>query len=331
MIRPLSIIFILSLFSFNAFSDVVLITYNMAQLKKKGIDFVPCTERRIKPQINNLILDSNAHIYKEKYFALALQEVWTKKAFSALKEAVKNKSFNMFPLEFNDIKQNGVVTITNLKVLEASFTPYTKDSHAKKGMLYILGETENGEKIGILNVHTGYSGNKKPSATHIRQFYEIGEFVLTKKKQSSSFIIAGDFNSGPDLKYDRQYYDVAEAVWDDGILPIMGSVSMSHVDVNGVTWDNTNNPLVNNPTFFLKLVNKIDHGSTGWGQNDSTLDHIFISEELESKQSSIVFNEPVPLHCPKRTSADGKSTLSDHYGVMAVLKSKPPRVSDINP
>ena len=320
--RPL-ILIILALFALASHADVVVVSYNMGQLKKKGFDLVPCTTRRIQPQMDYMLNLQQAPIYKEKYFVYALQELWTKKAFNKLRETVDKLGFTMFPRDQKFVKKNGVVTVTNMKILDAKFTPYTRDTYAEKGILYTLAETDEGEKIGILNVHTGFSGTKEVSTTHLRQFYEIGEYALTKRKESDYLVIAGDFNAGPDMIYEKQLYPVAEKVWDDGILPVMNSAFLKHVEVSGVTWDQSENPLVYNPTLLLKVFNIYDHGNGGWGQNDSTMDHIFISKELELKEADIVFKEPVPYKCPRRTSPDGKSTLSDHYGVMAILTMKP--------
>lgn len=324
-------LFMILITSFSTLADVVVVTYNMAQLKKNGVDLVACTSRRIQPQLDHMLHLPTAPAHKEKYFVYALQEIWTKKAFNALRTTVDKLGYSMFPRDQKFVKKNGVVTVTNMKILTATFTPYSRDTYAEKGILYTLTETNEGEKIAVLNVHTGFSGKKEVSTTHLRQFYEIGEFALGKKKESDYLVVAGDFNTGSDIVLENQLYPVADATWTDGIIPVMNSVELNHVAVDGVTWDQTSNPLVNKPAFLLRMFNIADHGHYGWGQNDSTMDHIFISNNLALKEADIIFDDPIPLHCPKRTTEDGLSYLSDHYGVMAVVGLKPKAVIGTNP
>jgi endonuclease/exonuclease/phosphatase family metal-dependent hydrolase len=318
------------LFTFSSFADVAVVTFNAAQLKKHGFDFVPCTNRRIQPLMENLFLNDDAPAHSQKYFVITLQEMWTKKVFKATEAAVKKMGYQMFPRDHESVKSNGVITVTNMKMLEANFTPYSHDTYAKKGILYTLLQTDEGQKIGVLNIHTGFSGKKTPSSTHLRQFYEVGEFAMNKQKESDYFVIAGDFNSGPDMVLEKEEYAIAETVWNVGLIPVMNSAKMIHVPQSEITWDQTHNPLVYDPTATIKLFNLIDHKNTRWGQNDSTMDHIFVSESVEIQSAKLVFKDPVPLHCPNRTNEEGKSTLSDHYGVMATLKLKDPAPITIN-
>ncbi len=312
--------------SLSSFADVAVITYNAAQLKKHGLDFVPCTNRRIQPQMENLFLNEDAPAHSQKYFVITLQEMWTKKVFDATEAAVNKMGYEMFPKDHNSVKSNGVITVTNMKILEANFTPYAHDTYAHKGILYTLLQNDEGKKIGVLNIHTGFSGKKAPSSNHLDQFMEIGQFALNKQKESDYFIIAGDFNSGPNMVLEKEKYVSLESVWNLGLIPVMESAKMIRIPLNEATWDQSNNPLVYNPTASIKFFNLIDHKNTRWGQNDSTMDHIFVSKSVEIESSKLVFNEPVPLHCPNRTNEEGKSTMSDHYGIMATLKLKDPSI-----
>lgn len=76
----------LILFQFSALADVAVVTYNMAQLKRKGLDLVACTRRRVSLQVDAIFKDPASPIYADKNFVLLIQESWTKKSFNALRK-----------------------------------------------------------------------------------------------------------------------------------------------------------------------------------------------------------------------------------------------------
>jgi endonuclease/exonuclease/phosphatase family metal-dependent hydrolase len=269
--------------------------------------------------VAGLLTAPSAPIYQEKHFVLLLQEVFKDDAFLRLKAEAKRLGFHFTPSNSQDATENGVVTITNLPILESHFTPFSQDHFAKKGILYTLLDRGRGQKIAVANVHTVFSNTTALNQTHIKQFQEVGAFVAAHRQQYVPFIVGGDFNAGPDMRYAKEFYPMAQTIWFRGLSPFMEAQQLKWVHYEGHTWDN-NNPLIANPTLVIQLANYWEQGSFKWELSDSQMDHIFVSQDLEVKSTALVMNTPVELKCPGRMNSDRKSTLSDHYGLMVKIK-----------
>ncbi len=283
--------------SFSAIADVTVITYNMSQLKKKGVDLVACTKRRTALQVDAIFKDSGSPIFASKDFILLIQESWTKKSFLALKAAANERKLTIFPEIYNDVKNSGQMVITNLPAQEIKRTPFSRDKYAQKGIIYARLSLTNGKTIGVINVHTGYSEKTGFSEEHRRHFEEISQAMEVYKPLSDYFVVGGDFNAGPDMKYKAIKFDAAKTIWEDGIMLYMRNQSMRLLESVGATWDETNNMLVRVPPLLLRLVNKYKNGYTGWDMRDSTLDHIFVPESMIVSRHELVFNQKVKLNC----------------------------------
>jgi hypothetical protein len=105
-------------------------------------------------------------------------------------------------------------------------------------------------------------------------------------------------------------------------MPLMKNNGLRLLESVGITWDETNNALVRIPPLLLRLVNEYKNGYIGWDQTDSTLDHIFVPENQTITRHELAFKEKVKLNCGSRDDKNGMLNLSDHYGVMAVLKTE---------
>jgi endonuclease/exonuclease/phosphatase family metal-dependent hydrolase len=313
--------FLFALVSFSVQADVVVVTYNMAQLERFWVDFVPCTAERIGPQVDALLKNEDAPIHQEKHFVLLLQEVFKPAAYDRLNAEAKELGFKIFPATSAETEENGLVTITNLPVWETRFVPFTKDNFAQKGMLYTLLGTGGGYKFAVLNVHTVFSNTSVLNETHITQFQEVGKFIKANRQKSVPLILAGDFNAGPDMKYKEEFYPMAQTIWHRGLIPVIEEHQMKWVDYAGFTWDNAN-PLILYPAPIIKLMNLWEQGSTQWGLSNSKMDHVFVSDDLEVKHSQLVLNAPIDLKCSGRDALHNKGSLSDHYGLMVKIKFK---------
>lgn len=291
----------------------------MGQLSSWGFDFVACTTERVEPQIAMMFDKKSSPLYKGENFVLFIQEAWTWKVFMWLKRQSKLHGFHMYPQEFKFLRNNGQVTITNLKPLEIKFHPYSIDKQSNKGMLYMKLNLGGGKTLGALNVHTGYSTAYKASDLHLVHLKEINHFLEKYRNNSDHFVLGGDFNAGPDMKYNYQQYDAAKIIWNDGLMPYMKKHGLKLVEgLKKKTWD-VKNQLVSNPPFIIQFSYFLWNLTLTWDQIDSTIDHIFVSNELEVVDSEVVFDEPVKLSCYGRENEDGKLYLSDHYGVNAVI------------
>lgn len=303
----------------SAHADVSVTTYNMGQLSSWGFDFVACTSQRVDPQMHAIFKDPNSPIKRSDKFVLFIQEAWTWKVFRHLERFSDKHGYKMYPKNFNLLKNNGQVTITNMKPLQVTFHPYSIDKQSNKGMLYMKLDLGNGKTLGALNVHTGYSDAYKASDLHLEHFKEVHASLQKHRSKTDYFVLGGDFNAGPDMEYRNQRYDSAKTIWFNGLMPYMKSNKMKLIEgINKKTWDG-NNSLVNDPPFIIQLSHFFWNLTFTWDQIDSTIDHIFVSEEVNVKSSSVVFDQPVKLFCYGREDKDGKLHLSDHYGAHAVL------------
>lgn len=309
----------LILFQFSAIADVAVVTYNMAQLKKRGFDLVACTRRRVSLQIDAIFKNPASPIYADKNFVLLIQEAWTRRSFRALKRVAIEKGYSIFPDDHKDVKNSGQLIISNLPSVEFKSMPFTRDKYAKKGLVYARFDLGNGSTLGVINAHTAYSGKKGFSEEHRLHFSELVQAVKKLKDQTAHFVIGGDLNAGPDMGFKDTDFDASP--WNDSFVIPMRSEGMRILESVGVTWDETNNALVRVPPLLLRLVNKYKHGYTRWDMTDSTLDHIIVQENADVSRHELAFDKKVPLNCGRRDGADGLVHLSDHYGVMAVIKT----------
>jgi endonuclease/exonuclease/phosphatase family metal-dependent hydrolase len=309
------------LLTLPVWADVAVVSYNMAQLERFWVDLVPCTAERIGPQVAALLTDRDAPIHREESFVLLLQEVFTSAAYDRLHEVAKARGFKIFPASSAETRENGLVTITNLPAAEARFVPFSKDNFAQKGMLYTRLAVGHARELAVLNVHTVFSNTSALNATHFTQFREVGKFIKDNRKQATPFIVAGDFNAGPDMKYKDEAYPMAQTLWHRGLVPVIEEQQMKWVEYTGFTWDNAN-PLILHPAPIIRMMNLWEQGSTQWELSNSKMDHVFISNDLEVKGSQLVLNAPVDLKCPGHVDEKDRGALSDHYGLLVNLKFK---------
>lgn len=303
------------------FADVAVVTYNMAQLKKNGLDLVACTKRRVPLQVDAIFKDPQSPIFAAKNFVLLVQESWTRRSFEAMKKAALEKGYTIYPMEHRLVKNRGELIVTNLPSLEFKFTAFSEDKYAQKGITYAQLDLGEGKTLGVINIHTGYSDALGFSEEHRRHFEELSHAIEVLKPKSTFFVTGGDFNAGPDMGFKVTTYDSAGTIWENGLMPLMRNHNMRLLEPVGMTWDDTNNTLVSRPPLLLRIVNKYKNGYIGWDQTDSTLDHIFIQEGVEVSRHEIAFKKKYPLRCGGREDKDGLMNISDHYGVMAVLKT----------
>lgn len=319
--RLFLVLFLLLLLQLPARADVTVVTYNMAQLKKHGLDLVACTKRRVNLQVEAMFNDPASPIFATRDFVFLIQESWTKRSFKALKKLAQERGYTIFPDDHKIVKNSGQLIITNLATSELKSVPFSKDKYAKKGMVYARLALEDGKFLGVINVHTTYSDKEGFSEEHRRHFEELGQMIELEKPLSDYFVVGGDFNAGPDMGFKQTKYDAPATVWEHGLMPLMYNQNMRLLESVGITWDDTHNELVNNPPLLLRLVNKYKNGYIGWDQTDSTLDHIFVKSDMSVLRHELSFTQKVPLKCGRRNKDDGLLNLSDHYGVMAVIKT----------
>ncbi len=308
----------LILFQFSAFADVAVVTYNMAQLKRKGLDLVACTRRRVALQVDAIFKDPASPIYADKNFVLLIQESWTKKSFYAMRKVAMEKGYAFFPDDHKIVRNSGQLVISNLPALQFISIPFSHDKYATKGIIYARFDLGDTNTLGIINIHTAYSERRGFSEEHKMHFTELVQAVKKFKGQTSHFAIGGDFNAGADMGFKNTEFDISP--WNDSLVTPMKTEGMKLLESVGITWDESKNMLVRIPPLLLRIVNKYKNGYTGWDMTDSTLDHIFVQENAEVLRHELAFKKKVPLNCGRRDDREGLH-LSDHYGVMALIKT----------
>lgn len=317
----------LILFHVSAFADVAVVTYNMAQLKRTGFDLVACTKRRVALQVDAIFKDPASPIFAGHDFVLLIQESWTKRSFNALKAIASERGYLIYPDDHKIVKKSGQLIITNLRTNVFKSIPFSQDKFAQKGLIYARLIMSNGQTLGVLNVHTGFSTKNTFTEDHRKHFEEIAASIENFKKDSDHFVVGGDFNAGPDMQFKKVKYDAPGIIWEQGLMGLMRAQGMRHLENLGPTWDETENKLVRIPPLLLRLLNKVNNGYVGWDMKDSTLDHIFVTQNATITRQELAFNHKVPLNCGSRDDEKGLLHLSDHYGVMAVIKTDLPEPS----
>lgn len=323
------ILFCSFLFSFILLSNSVyaeklkVVTYNTGLIRKVGINMAPCVIERVAPQLKAIFQEDKFSLFKtEESFVIALQEVWTKRAFLLYRSEAKKRGLSSYPNNFTDIKNNGQLLITNLEIIDSDFLPFKNDKYAEKGIRFISAKMPiTGQVIKVANIHTNYSDSKTFTQEHKDHFSEVVDFSISEG--SSKLILAGDFNAGPNFSFKKQKYNVAKKLWfgQDGIFSKLNQINMKLAsDPSLITWDDANNKMVTNAALPVKLLNGALYKTFEWEENSSTLDHIFVSEELDVLSANINLNRKVEIKktCWGRLD-NGRGNLSDHYAVEVIL------------
>lgn len=307
----------LTLSAASAKAETLRITsYNTAMLQKYGVDFVPCTDERIAPQVD-AVVNSPLIAPKNQNFAILLQEVWTRAAFSAYGAAAKKRGFYFTPTKYSEIKNNGQLIITNMKVGVTHFEPFKSESYAGRGIRTIEVETSRGPLL-IANIHTSYSDANEFLPAHRAQIAQINEY-LWPFSERESIIVGGDFNAGRNMAFHNGTYDPRSVIWDGAIAPAFEQLGMRVIgDADAITWDEHNNTLVSNPSTSIRIEMAYAHGSPSWDMYNSRLDNIFASVQMHEIQTGRTLLQKVRI-APTCFHHENPSNLSDHYGIYSVF------------
>lgn len=294
-------------------------SYNTGMLEKGGVDFVPCIAERLKPQIET-VFSSSTIAPKNRPFVILLQEVWTRAAFEAYKKAAVSRGLSVAPTKFSEIQSNGQMTVTNLKIRAARFTPFTSESYAGRGIRSIEVQTSRGPLL-IANVHTSYSDATAFLPAHRDQFKQITR-NLWPASTRMSLIVGGDFNAGRRMGFKGGTYDPRSSIYENALAPAFEALGMRVIgDPDAVTWDEENNALVYDPTRIIRWTNFLFYGGTSWDMTSSRLDNIFASMHLREVQTGRTMMQTLKLAatCTGHADRTGRMHLSDHYGIFAVF------------
>jgi len=301
--------------------ELSVITYNTGLTKKVAIfPLVPYVKERSKQQAE-VFFNQTSLLNPAKPFVLMLQEVWSKKSFRLFKKEAHKKGYYIIPEEYEMVKNRGIVTLTNLKVKNYYFKAFAQDYPKQNNRGVLITEVVfDNEPLIFLNTHTCYSGHQSPSGINLYQYQEIKKLV--EQYNNQDLLLAGDFNSGPDLDSVNSMYNQSEVLWHSSKTGILGVLSpfLDHItDIQHETWDQ-DNPLIKNSTFIIKMYHQMKDGTFGWEVKTSSIDHIFGNTGKLISQKRVL-DQDIQIKHKKNSSKDPSNTtkLSDHYGIQVIL------------
>lgn len=298
--------------------EIRITTYNTGLLTSAGFNFVPCTTERTQPQAER-ILNSLLSADPKVHFAVLLQEVWTEYGFDTYTAIANEKGFSIYPDKYEDVKNNGEIIITNMKVLKENFIQFPDDDHASRGIRSVVVQSDKGPLV-ISTVHTSYSDSTGFLPQHQEQIQLIGKFLDAVLKTNYPLIFTGDFNAGPDMHYRQANYDPIKTIWNEAILPTFTSRHMHPVgDETKDTWSEEKNSLVFYPARVIRWLNWYEYGDSEWDQNSARIDHIMVPNSMRVLETgrTMLRGEVLPWTCMGRADDQGRTPLSDHYAVYA--------------
>lgn len=302
-------------------NEVEIVTWNAGLLrvsptpyKSLGIDLVSCVRNRIP-----VIVDEIIRAFQDKTpRAILLQEFWNEEAFDKLIDKTKNSSLKVIPSTYSEVTGRGTVIVTNLEVQTYDFMPFSQDSSGvNRGILSAhLLTPQNNEALVVGSLHTTYSTAKTVGSLQLTQLGEIVQWM--KSYNNVPAVLGGDFNAGPNLVYDNQEWEPSKVLWE----PLQGSSWKPVMDRKGnylITWDRGRNPLTAKPALAVRAAYLYNGGN--WEEQTSTLDHIFVNPRVESSSGKLAFHGLYSIEgCPTLPETDGKTTLSDHYGIQTTVR-----------
>ena len=297
----------------NTLNKIQVITYNagLAQFPILPITIVPCNKSRLNGQLNEI------EKKLKRPFILILQEVF-RNSYSVYKLWAKKHKYSFTKTKVN---KSGLMIVTSEDIEHEFFIPFNRDTYMlKRGMLGIKILFNRNELI-VLNTHTSYSNSKKVNSIHVSQLKVIG--AILNKFRNKTVVLGCDLNVGKDLRYINQTYDPIIKLWHPFISSLHSNFCEIDYENQNVSWDRSNNPLIYKAKFQLfdkfdlPLLHKFDKNE----EEDSQLDHIFISSDIEVVYGAKLFlNKPVNIsRCKNYTNENDEVYLSDHYALEAMI------------
>ena len=125
------------------------------------------------------------------------------------------------------------------------------------------------------------------------------------------------------MRYIDQTYDPIVTLWHPFISSLHSNFSEIDYENQSVSWDRSNNPLIHKAkfqlfdNFDLPLLHQFDKNE----EEDSQLDHIFISSDIEvAYGAKVLLNKPINISkCKNYKNENDETYLSDHYALEAMI------------
>lgn len=297
----------------SSLKKIQVITYNtgLAQFPILPITIVPYNKFRLVEQLNEI------EKTLAKHFILILQEVFRSSYFVYKSWAIKHK----YSFTKTKVNKNGLMIITSEDIEQEFFIPFNRDTYMLKRGILGIKISFDGNELLALNTHTSYSNSKKVNSVHVSQLKET-EMILDKFK-NKTVVLGCDLNIGNDLRYIDQTYDPIVILWHPFISSLHSNFSEIDYENQSVSWDRSNNPLIHKANFQLfdnfdlPLLHQFDKNE----EEDSQLDHIFISSDIEVVYGAkVLLNKPINISkCKNYKNENDETYLSDHYALEAMI------------
>lgn len=284
------------------------LTFNVGLLDLKigriKIAEVPYRDERL-PYIVDALKRSEADVVcLQEVFSVQHCELLTKTLREVYPHFVRHDNGSRLRLS------HGLLTLSKFPVKRSAFVPFVNAPRferfwIRRGALAATMDVGADESpLNIVNVHTtsgGRGGSETAAADSFRDM-QIGELHAVASALPGRTLICGDFNAGPEASPKNYQTILSKGYIDAFALLHPGAAGVSPA----VTWDPTNEL----------------NDQTGRFANSppQRVDHVFLNgaamATLEATETRIEFDAPL-------VPAAGKTvTLSDHFGLCAVLEAR---------
>ena len=290
-----------------------IITYNtgLAEFPILPITLLPHNKFRLVEQLNGIERTLT------KPFILILQEVFGRSYYVYKSWAMKHK----YGFTKTKVNKNGLMIITSEEIEQEFFIPFNRDTYMLRRGILGIKISFDGHELFVLNTHTSYSNSKKFNSVHASQLKETE--VILDELRHKNVVLGCDLNIGKDLRYVDQTYDPVVMVWQ----PFVSNLHPNYIEIDyesqSVSWDRSNNPLIQKANFQLfdnfdlPFLHQFDRSE----EEDSQLDHIFISSDIEVVGGvKVLLNKPIDISRRKNYKNENDPVfLSDHYALEAMI------------
>lgn len=236
-------------------------------------------------------------INKQEHNMVFVQEAFTSGMRGTIKANSGDSYRGLFIYPRTLKLSHGLYNLSQYKVTKASFMPFRScggvQCLAKKGVLYMQIELNNGKRVDTFNTHLqAFWENSKIRA---QQLKTLKRFINSINKGDLPVVLAGDFNISAD---GSEYQYLTETLSD-----FTDTYKDSNPNLDGDTWVPSENYWIN-------------------GGSSQRIDYIFVrdgkKDHWEVVDSFVDFNTELPWNLPDKERSN-YIYVSDHFGVTSKL------------
>lgn len=284
------------------------ITLNAGYARASIFNLVPCIYRRVK--VLARVIDQKLNADKG-HKAILFQEFYNRSAFKKISKIAARYNYKLFPDNFSELKNNGILILTNLNVIKHEWEPFktTKYPGIQRGIRYIHSTNTNGKELIIGNTHTTYSSKSKVEKAHEKHLNQVVESIRDKSQSNLDIVLGSDLNIGFNYAFKQQIYDPVKEIWEPFYQELQ-QAGMRELTYKNPSWDEQKNFFASKPSLFARLF-ATTNGE--WDEKSAHIDHLFVSTNVRASNTSVTFDK---LYSSK-TSCRGLKEffISDHFAI----------------